>query len=77
MTQDRAHLESFHLTQEYLAVMLGVRRVGVTKAASALQKRKLISYSRGDITVVDRRGLKTAACGCYKADCESYARVFG
>jgi CRP-like cAMP-binding protein len=77
MTQDRAHSDQFHVTQEFLAIMLGVRRVGVTKAASSLQKRGLIGYRRGDIMVLDRRGLKTASCGCYKADCESYARVLG
>ena len=77
MTQDRAHANSFHITQEFLAFMLGVRRVGVTKAASALQKRNLIHYSRGDITVLDRRGLKAAACGCYKADRESYEQILG
>jgi CRP-like cAMP-binding protein len=77
MTQDRLHMDSFHVTQELLASLLGVRRVGVTKAASSLQRLRLIRYSRGDMTLLDRRGLKEAACGCYKADRDAYDRILG
>ena len=76
MTADRAHSATFRITPEYLAYMLGVRRVGITEAASALQKQKLITYTRGILTILDRKGLERASCGCYRADLTTYGRVF-
>lgn len=75
MTQDRAHADTFYVTQAFMASMLGVRRVGVTKAASALQERNLIHYRRGVVTVLDRRGLTAASCACYQADRDTYDRI--
>ena len=76
MTQDRAHADTFHVTQEFLAYMLGVRRVGITAAASTLQRVGLIEYTRGEMTVLDRSGLERAACSCYATDRRSYAEQF-
>ncbi len=75
MSQDRCHADRFRVTHEFLAYMLGVRRVGITTAAKALQRGGLIDYHRGDITVLDRSGLEAAACGCYAADRHAYAEL--
>jgi CRP-like cAMP-binding protein len=66
MTHDRMGDDEFQLTQEFLSNMLGVRREGVSKAASELQKQKLIRYSRGRLKVLDRPGLEAISCGCYQ-----------
>lgn len=73
MTQDRAHADHFRVTHEFLSYMLGVRRVGITAAAGALQRRGLVEYRRGELKVLDRGGLEAAACSCYATDQRAYA----
>ena len=75
MTSDRAQSGTFNITHGFLASMLGVRRVGVTTAASALKRMKLIRYQRGSLEILDRDGLERVACGCYRADLETYAKA--
>lgn len=74
MFQDRTHSDNLHITQELLAQMLGVRRVGVTKAAGSLQRQHLISYSRGNVIIHHHKGLIAASCLCYQADKDTYAQ---
>lgn len=76
-THDRAEGQEFHLTQEFLANMLGVHRPAVSIAAGLLQKAGLIKYHRGTVTVVDRDGLEKASCECYEMTELSYTRLMG
>jgi CRP-like cAMP-binding protein len=75
MTRDRVNSNKFRITQEFLALMLGVRRVGVSAAMSALRERELIVYRRGTITILDHEGLIAVACGCYKTVKDVYSEA--
>ncbi len=76
LTHDRVRSDQFELTQEFLAMMLGVRRPGVSVAASALQSAGMISYSRGVIHIKNRAALEAAACECYRTTTREYERLF-
>jgi CRP-like cAMP-binding protein len=75
MTHDRAASDRLELTQEFLAMMLGCRRAGVTSAAITLQGVGVIHYSRGHITILDRPGLESYACECYRVVKAEFDRV--
>lgn len=75
MTHDRVQTDKFHVTHQSLADMLGVRRSAVTIAAGSLQRKGLVRYARGNITVLSRRGLETASCECYAATADDYSRL--
>jgi CRP-like cAMP-binding protein len=77
MTHDRVQSERFLLTQEFFAMMLGVRRTSVTAAAGLLKRRKLIEYRRGHVTILDRGGLEHCACECYAVSKQEFDRLLG
>ena len=77
MTHDRVDADTFPLTQEFLSTMLGVRRPSVTVAAGMLQKAGFITYSRGNMTVVDRAALEASACECYQIITEQFQHLPG
>lgn len=75
MTRDRVESDEFPLTQEFLSLMLGVRRPSVSVVAAILQKAGLIRYSRGKITILDREGLEAATCECYRIVKDEFNRL--
>jgi CRP-like cAMP-binding protein len=76
MCQDRTRSDELELTHEFLAVMLGVRRAGVSEAAARLQAEGVINYSRAHIHIVDREGLEAASCECYEVVKKEFDRLF-
>jgi CRP-like cAMP-binding protein len=75
MTHDRIGAHTFCATQEMMAHRLGIRRVGITLAAVALQRRGVIDYARGQLTIIDRAALEKSACSCYADEVETYAKL--
>jgi CRP-like cAMP-binding protein len=76
MTHDRAQTDTFQLTHQFLALMLGVRRASVTIAAGRLQRLGMIHYRYGLVTIEDRRGLELTACECYETVEHRFQRLF-
>jgi CRP-like cAMP-binding protein len=77
MAHDRAESDRFPMTQEFMAMMLGVRRAGVSVAAGTLRQAGVVNYARGCVTILDRPGLEAASCGCYRAAREQAERLLG
>jgi CRP-like cAMP-binding protein len=77
MTRDRMRSDEFLLTQEFLAMMLGVQRAGVSIAAGGLQRAGLITYKRGNVSILDRAGLKKLSCECYEVSKREFDRLLG
>jgi CRP-like cAMP-binding protein len=75
-THDQVQSERFRLTQEILGYMLGIRRTGVSAAASALKKRRIINYKRGMIEILNRQELESASCECYETVKQEFERLF-
>jgi CRP-like cAMP-binding protein len=76
-TRDRLRSDNFRLTHQFLSLMIGVRRVGVTNAAGSLARRNLISYSRGNVRILNSKGLQAASCECYEVVKAMYGNLHG
>jgi len=77
MTHDRVQSERFLLTQDFMGMMLGVRRKSVTAAASMLKRRNLITYRRGQVTILNRTGIEQCVCECYAVSRQEFDRLLG
>jgi Mn-dependent DtxR family transcriptional regulator len=77
MTHDRVQIDHFLLTQEFFAMMLGVRRTSVTSTANKLKNKKMIEYKRGHVTVLDRAALEKCSCECYAVMRREFDRLLG
>jgi CRP-like cAMP-binding protein len=76
IARDNARSDTFPLTQEFLAMMLGVHRPGISVALKRFQDAGMIEYARGRMTIVDRAGIMAAACECYRTICDEFDRLF-
>jgi CRP-like cAMP-binding protein len=77
MTHDRVIGDQYELTQEFLALMLGVRRAGVSVAMGVLQREGIVNYVRGRVSIIDRPRLEEASCACYRITRDAQSRMYG